>query len=115
MHFRAIQVEPIIGSGERICIGFAIHDDRQTRFVPVLRGDVSQMVFGNQMHGIVRAVSESVARWARLDGDEEGSILEGWVPPLEGIFLMDSRKSGAYSFEECAKMASHLYAAFASA
>lgn len=84
----ALYLEPVIGSGERICIGVAAASARQSIVVPVVALNRLECIYGREVDALLlasRIALEHMTQALRRSG--EAGLTEGWKGPVDGCFL----------------------------
>ena len=84
-------IEPVVGSGERLCIGVAVANQNEFLVVPVAALDRLACLYGQEAGAILfaselatKALTEHLARGGLAS-------LADWLPPLEGVFMGQPR------------------------
>jgi len=87
-------IEPIAGSGERLCIGIAaIGDDKQIEATSTLQEDTLDAVFGS--HGkAFKKLTDTILQ-ALETHLQAGGTLNNWTPPFEGVEIGTQRPAEA--------------------
>lgn len=86
----AVFMEPIAGSGERLCVAIAAQGvDREYKVVPVIRETTAKCMLGHAGVGFVEMVGLVVGSLnAHL---EKGAPLATWFPPMTGVYPGEAR------------------------
>lgn len=98
-----IYVEPMIGSGEKICVGIAVSSKNGSLVVPVAGLERLKCLYGAESE-IIRYSSElvlgSVGECLQKKGE---TTFTQWNSPIEGFTLGTLRKGDGNSLEEIAR------------
>ena len=98
-----IFIEPVIGSGERICIGVAAVSGRQSLVVPVIALDRLECLYGKDVEAILLASKLSLSYTQNLLSNDGEAQLSSWQPPFEGVYLGDTAPCEGATLEEIAR------------
>ncbi|MDY6798530.1 MAG: hypothetical protein SVX28_07265 [Pseudomonadota bacterium] len=86
----AVFMEPIAGSGERLCVAVAAQGtDRAYQVVPVIRESTAKCMLGHAGPGfleMINLVVNSLERHLKT-----GSVLGTWQPPMTGVYPGEAR------------------------
>src|SRR3989442_157770 len=100
-HWSPVYIEPMIGSGERICIGIAVVSESSHLTVPVTALSRLECVYGKEVDSLLYASKLAIETLqASLKGN---GALEAWAPPFEGIYLGRIREGAGSSLEDIAR------------
>lgn len=101
--WRAIYWEPVMQTGERICVGFLTLWDRQTRAVLTLRPDLLATLFG----AAGQKVQVLLDRGFRMMNAQLGSgcSLVGVTPPMSGLFFGEAEVCHVNAYAELLQIA----------
>lgn len=81
--WRAIQLEPIIGSGERITVAISVlGQNGEHKAIQAIRPELLECLYGNkskEMMKLIQLIIESVSN--------QTDNLQDWKPPFEGLTL----------------------------
>ncbi|MBK1699768.1 hypothetical protein [Thiococcus pfennigii] len=82
----ALFLEPIMGSGERLCVGLAaVLADNTYRVAPVLRRETARCLVGEKADSLLGLMQVGLDS---LDSHlERGENLASWTPPMQGLTL----------------------------
>jgi len=106
-----IYIEPMVGSGERICIGVAVVSGSSSLTVPVTALNRLECVYGKDVDSLMYASKLAIeALQSSLKGN---GALEAWVPPFDGIYLGRVREGAGSSLEDIARVGITLCASLA--
>ncbi len=99
----AIYLEPVIGSGERICIGVAALTRDAGMVVPVVALDRLECIYGKQVDSVLLASRLALDYTRDLLSRDGDRSLRAWKPPIEGVFLGKPAPCEGVSLEEIAR------------
>lgn len=86
----AVFMEPIAGSGERLCIAVAAQGtDRKYEVVPVVRESTAKCMLGHAGPNFMTMVDLAVN--SLRSHLETGAQLHSWWPPMTGIYMGEAR------------------------
>lgn len=81
--WRAIQLEPIIGSGERITVAISVlGQNGEHKAIQAIRPELLECLYGNKskdMMKLIELIIQSISN--------QSDNLQEWKPPFEGLFL----------------------------
>jgi hypothetical protein len=98
-----LYIEPVVGSGERICIGVAAVSDSASLVVPVVALDRLECLYGKGVDAIMLA-SRVALEYTRNILDRHGAqALRSWKAPMDGVYLGSAVRSEADTLEEIAR------------
>lgn len=96
-------IEPMMGSGEKICIGVAVVNSGGFLVTPVVALNRLVCIYGKEAEALVFAANIAVEHLQKhLIGNGQAGI-RTWNPPLEGIILGPPRLGAGMSLEEIAR------------
>lgn len=98
-----IYIEPMVGSGERICIGVATVNDDGFLVVPVVALDRLECLYGKEVEAVLLAadfVTNDLRNALAKDG---AAALGNWNPPMEGAYCGRIVYGAGASLEEIAR------------
>ena len=98
-----IYIEPMVGSGERICIGVATVSDDGFLVVPVVALDRLECLYGKEVGAVLLAadfVTNDLRNALAKDG---AAALGNWNPPMEGAYCGRIAHGAGASLEEIAR------------
>ena len=98
-----IYIEPIVGSGERICTAVVAGDDNGSIVVPVPSLDRLSCLYGIQAQALSFTndlALNAIRDWISTRGF---ATIEKWLSPVEGIILGDARRGAGESLEDVAR------------
>lgn len=82
----ALYLEPVAGSGERLCVAVAARlDDGAARVLRILPPEIAKCLVGAQADALMGLIGAGVASLERHIGT--GAAWERWTPPLHGLSL----------------------------
>lgn len=98
-----IYIEPMVGSGERICVGVATANDTGFLVVPVVALNRLECVYGKDAEAILLA-ADFVVNDLRSALTKSGAVaLSDWKPPMEGVYSGRIVRGAGASLEEIAR------------
>lgn len=98
-----VYIEPMVGSGERICIAVATVNDSGFLVVPVVALDRLECLYGKEVNAILLA-ADFVTNDLRNALSKEGAAALGhWKPPVEGVYCGRIANGAGSSLEEIAR------------
>ena len=98
-----IYIEPVVGSGERICTAVVAGDDNGFIVVPVPSLDRLSCLYGTQAQALSFAndlALNAIRDWISTRGF---AAIEKWLSPVEGVLLGASRRGAGESLEDVAR------------
>jgi hypothetical protein len=98
-----VYIEPMIGSGERICIAVATANDSGFLVVPVVALDRLECLYGKEADAILFAADFVTNDLRNALAKEGASELENWKPPMEGAYSGRIANGSGSSLEEIAR------------
>jgi hypothetical protein len=98
-----IYVEPVIGSGERICVGVAAVNGSASLVVPVVALDRLECLYGKGVDAILLASRVALEYTRGALGDQGAGALQRWKAPMDGLYLGDSVRCAGDTLEEIAR------------
>jgi hypothetical protein len=103
--FQPLYIEPVVGSGERLCFGVVLKFGDRVEVVRVPAATRLTKLYGSAAKALEFAmtyVCESLER-SIAEGNFESAISSPL--PVEGVFLTKTRFTAARSFDECVTVA----------
>jgi hypothetical protein len=98
-----LYLEPVVGSGERICIGVAAVNGTASLVVPVVALDRLECLYGKSVDAIMLA-SRMALEYTREVLDKHGAeALRSWKAPMDGAYIGPAIRSEADTLEEIAR------------
>jgi hypothetical protein len=102
-HWRAIYWEPVMQTGERICVGFLTLWDQQARAVLTLRPDLLATLFGAAGQKVQVLLDRGFRMMnAQLGG---GRSLAEVMPPMSGLFFGEAEVCHVNAYVELLQIA----------
>lgn len=98
-----IYIEPMVGSGERICVGVATANDTGFLVVPVVALNRLECVYGKDAEAILLAADFVVNDLRGALTKSGAAALPDWKPPMEGVYSGRIVRSAGASLEEIAR------------
>lgn len=98
-----IYIEPVVGSGERICTAVVAGDDNGFIVVPVPSLDRLSCLYGTQAQALSFAndlALNAIRDWISTRGF---AAIEKWLSPVEGVVLGASRRGAGETLEDVAR------------
>lgn len=98
-----VYIEPMMGSGEKICIGIAVANAGGFLVTPVVALKRLSSIYGKEAEALVFAANLAIEHFQNhLIGNGQDGI-RNWKPPLDGIILGSPRIGAGMSLEEIAR------------
>lgn len=102
--WRPLYVEPVIGSGERLCVGIVVANQEQGIVVPASGLSKLNCLYGSEADFLIWA-TETVEEDLQEGLSQSGvKYLQDWVPAFEGFEFGAARPGAANSLEEIAEV-----------
>lgn len=98
-----IYIEPMVGSGERICVGVATANDIGFLVVPVVALNRLECVYGKDAEAILLAADFVVNNLQGALTKNGAAALHDWKPPMEGVYSGRIVRGAGASLEEIAR------------
>lgn len=98
-----LYLEPMLGSGERICIGIATANSAGFLVVPVTALNRLECVYGKGVESILIAAELVITSLRTALSKSGASALRSWTPPMEGIYSGHVASGAGASLEEIAR------------
>lgn len=98
-----VYIEPMVGSGERICIGVATANDAGFLVVPVVALSRLECVYGKDSEAILFAADFVVNNLREALAKDGKAVLHSWGPPMEGVYKGRIIHGAGASLEEIAR------------
>lgn len=98
-----LYLEPIVGSGERICIGVAAVDGSASLVVPVVALDRLECLYGKGVDAVLMASRLALEYTRDLLGKRGAEALRSWKAPMDGVYIGPAIRSEADTLEEIAR------------
>ena len=98
-----IYIEPVVGSGERICVGVAAVNDSAALVVPVVAVDRLECIYGNGVDAILLASRVALEYTRDTLGKHGVRALKTWKAPMDGLYIGPGVRSEGATLEEIAR------------
>lgn len=98
-------IEPVVGSGERLCIGVAVANQNEFLVVPVAALDRLACLYGQEAGAILFASELATKTLTEHLARGGPASLADWLPPVEGIFMGQPRPGAGESISDVARTA----------
>lgn len=99
-----VYLEPMLGSGERLCVLAAVQGESGLEALPLVPPEVAKCLYGDQAESLMGFIE--IARDDLLRHLESGAELTTWTPPYSGLML----GAGAEAYADDPLMAARLVA-----
>lgn len=96
-------IEPVVGSGERICIGIVAASEMETLLVPVAALDRLECLYGKGVDALMLASRVSLDYSRDLLSARKEEAFRIWKAPMDGVFIGPPVRSEGNSLEEIAR------------
>ncbi|WP_332852673.1 hypothetical protein [Duganella sp. S19_KUP01_CR8] len=111
-----IYLEPLVGSGERLCIAVAVVDSQRSIVYPVPSIERLTCVYGQHAAALVNASNLALGSIQRHLSKNGINFLSDWSRPMEGVEVGAIREGAGENLEDvartalmqCASLAIHL-------
>lgn len=98
-----LYIEPMVGSGERICIGVATANNAGFLVVPVVALSRLECMYGKEAESILFAADFTTSSLREALSRNGVAALRNWIPPMEGIYSGRITNGAGASLEEIAR------------
>lgn len=98
-----IYMEPMVGSGERLCVGIVTADADRSIVYPVPTLERLVCIYGNEVEAFVLASRLALSATERHVAQYGISALEGWGGPVEGLTFGLIRSGAGSDLEDIAR------------
>jgi len=98
-----LYLEPIVGSGERICIGVAAVNGSASLVVPVVALDRLECLYGKGVDAVMLASRVALEYTREVLAKQGAGALRTWKPPMDGLHIGAPIRSEANTLEEIAR------------
>lgn len=99
-----IFLEPMVGSGERICIGVAVVNNDGALVVPVVALSRLACLYGADVDVILSSANFALNKLRDALESSGPKMLHDWRSPIEGIYTGSVSKVSGASLEDIARM-----------
>jgi hypothetical protein len=97
-----VYIEPVVGSGERLCIAIAVADDKDSFVYAVPGIERLTCVYGPHANALVAASQLIIGFIQRQVARHSVSSLADWPAPMEGVFFGIAREGAGVNLEDIA-------------
>lgn len=98
-------IEPIVGSGERLCFGVVIKFGERRKLVIVPAIKRLSRFYGSASKSLLFAITLAKDSIDAALKSESTDLLVMWRSPVEGIILGESRVTSARNYDDCVRIA----------
>ncbi len=98
-----IYIEPVVGSGERICVGVAAVNGKASLVVPVVALDRLECLYGKGVDAILLASRVALEYTRQMLNKDGGHALRTWKAPMDGLYIGPAVPSEGDTLEEIAR------------
>lgn len=98
-----IYIEPVVGSGERICVGVAAVNGSASLVVPVVALDRLECIYGSGVDAILLASRVALEYTRDALGMHGVQALKTWKVPMDGLYIGPAVRSEGDTLEEIAR------------
>lgn len=98
-----IYIEPVVGSGERICVGVAAANGSSSLVVPVVVLDRLECIYGKGVDAILLASRVALEYTRDALGKHGEQALRTWKAPMDGLYIGPAVRSEGDTLEEVAR------------
>lgn len=95
--------EPIVGSGERICIGVAAVSGSASLVVPVVALDRLECLYGKSVEAVILASQVALGYTRESLGKSGVDALRSWRAPMDGLYIGPAVRSEGNTLEDIAR------------
>lgn len=95
-----IYIEPIVGSGERICIGVVAVNGGASLVVPVVSLERLECIYGKGVDAILLASRVAVEYTREALGKQGAQALKTWKAPMDGLYIGATVRAEGNTLEE---------------
>ncbi len=96
-------IEPVVGSGERLCVGVLVADNSEHLVVPVPSLDRLGCIYGDAAEALSNGAAVALEVFRRRLAADGRDSLSSLRSPLDGIFLGQVRIGAGESLEDIAR------------
>lgn len=98
-----LYIEPVVGSGERICIGVAAVTESASLVVPVVALNRLECLYGKGVDSLSLATRVALDYTREMFGMHGTQALRAWKAPMDGIYIGPAIRSEGDTLEEIAR------------
>ncbi len=98
-----IYIEPVVGSGERLCIGVVVADGREHLVVPVPALERLACIYGDAAAALSQSAALTMTAVQHRLLTDGAALLTSLRTPLEGVFIGPIRTGAGESLEDIAR------------
>lgn len=98
-----VYIEPIVGSGERLCIGVAAANSGDVIVVPVPGVKRLSCLYGEPAKALVAAAEVALEDLRKALSQKGREALRTWTSPMDGVFIGSPRECAGSSLEQIAR------------
>ncbi len=98
-----VYIEPVVGSGERLCIGVVVADSHQHLVVPVPALDRLACIYGDAAAALSNSAALTLAALHHRIAREGEGALSSLRASLDGVFMGSIRTAAGESLEDIAR------------
>lgn len=98
-----VYIEPVVGSGERLCIGVVVADMREHLVVPVPALERLACIYGDSAAALSHSAALALTTIRQRLSGQGAAVLSSLRSPLEGIVVGPARTGAGESLEDIAR------------
>jgi len=98
-----VYIEPVVGSGERLCIGVVVADDREHLVVGVPALERLACVYGDAAAALSHGAALAIAALRHSLSTDRTESLSNLRVPIDGVFIGPVRAGAGESLEDIAR------------